>query len=345
LKLLKILFDEFKANLRNFRESSSVKIACSNYRMFLPLEFCKVFFAELFLADMRFLKFYTFDAISKDFLLAGIDKLEMDRHDLSGNLNEATLIKVDAAIRNAKNLALENKYELGWNQVFLGELQLIKFMTPQQQMIKAQNLRIEAKEISGIYQAQIYALIGSPEEMMEKPSPDFSADKVIEATRIRFDYYGARNHRIRLWRASLEKVSISLVIFMLAIITFNFFVSIIDAFKEGGLAFQVIYAVLLGMLGASLSKAHSIARIPIGMKTPEILAGNFITFIHLAIGATSAFIMLMLLKSHFLNSLFPEKVLTSPYIYIVISFLSGFSERWVVGILESATKREEKKNN
>jgi hypothetical protein len=97
------------------------------------------------------------------------------------------------------------------------------------------------------------------------------------------------------------------------------------------------------MLGASLSKAHSIARENLGLKVSGMLvSGNFVTFIYLAIGATSAFIMLMLLKSHFLNSLFPKEVLTSPYIYIVISFLSGFSERWVVGILESATKRDEK---
>ena len=292
---------------------------------------------------MKFLKLFTVDAILKDRLIAAIDKLEIEKGDFSMDLHEATLTKVEATIRNARNLAIESKFELGWNQVFIGEQQLVKCLTPQQQKIKAQNLRIEANEFSGWRQAQIFALLGSPDDKNVTLPPDYSIDHLIEATKIRFDFYTAWNHRMRMWRASLEKVSFSLVILMLAIITLNFFISILDAYTEGCLSFQVVYTVLLGMLGASLSKAHSIARINLGLKVSGGMASdNFITFIHLAIGATSAFIMLMLVKSHFLNSLFPKDVLTSPYIYIVISFLSGFSERWVVGLLESATKKDDK---
>ena len=292
---------------------------------------------------MKFLKVFTVEAILRDRLIAAIDRLEFEKGDFSMDLHEATLTKVEAAIRNARILAMEKKFELGWTQVFIGEEQLIKCLTPQQQMIKAQNLRIEAGEFSGWRQAQIFALVGTPDDKNVKLPPDFSIDHLFEATKVKFDYYTTWNHRMRMWRGSLEKVNFSLAILMLSIITLNFFISILDAFSEEFLSFQILYSVLLGMLGASLSKAHSIARENLGLKVSGILVStNFVTFIYLAIGATSAFIMLMLLKSHFLNSLFPKEVLNSPYIFIVISFLSGFSERWVVGILESATKRDEK---
>jgi hypothetical protein len=87
--------------------------------------------------------------------------------------------------------------------------------------------------------------------------------------------------------------------------------------------------------------AYTLSTTDLSLKIPDQLQGIYNTIIRLSIGGTSAFIVLMLYKSGILGNLFSEKILGSEYMYIVLSFLSGFSERWVMNLLSAVTKEKE----
>jgi 8-oxo-dGTP diphosphatase len=99
--------------------------------------------------------------------------------------------------------------------------------------------------------------------------------------------------------------------------------------KDG--PFIVIAALLFGMLGASVSALQSIVQRGQGGKIPGQMAGRWITLTRPFIGAASALVTLLLFGAGVV-------ALGQPGIAALcaIAFFSGFSERFVTGVLESS---------
>jgi 8-oxo-dGTP diphosphatase len=95
--------------------------------------------------------------------------------------------------------------------------------------------------------------------------------------------------------------------------------------------FIVIAALLFGMLGASVSALQSIVQRGQGGKIPGQMAGRWITLTRPFIGAASALVTLLLFGAGVV-------ALGQPGIAALcaIAFFSGFSERFVTGVLESS---------
>jgi hypothetical protein len=264
------------------------------------------------------------------------------------------MFRIEESLIKATKFANSFEFDLGWNQFFIAEQYLVKCMTPDQRIIKSNNIRVEASKLSGWRQEQIYLLLcrpGKDDNCINYPVID-NIDKINEALKIRNDYYNTRNHRMALRKASANTLAVLLSLILITIIVLSFFVvpinQVVSSFNQNSnqyLSLQIIYVVLFGMLGASFSLANSLLTPNMESKIPELLLGVYVTVIRLMIGGTAAFILFMLFNSGFLDSMFNKDMLKSPFIYAVISFISGFSERWVVGILDSITKDKDQEKN
>jgi hypothetical protein len=247
------------------------------------------------------------------------------------------LEEAEKSLDKARQHAAESEIDRGWNQVNLARGHLVRCMTPEQINVKADLLRIEASKIPEWRQKQIYHLLGHPDE---SASRIITTDILIDAMKTRDDFYHTRNHTMALRKASLNVLTITLVVIVLAIIVASF---LIDLQKPESFSQELIVAVLFGLLGAGFSMATSASSLQRRLKIPEQLSGLMITVIRITIGGAAALIVLFFYKAGNLSNIFSERMVESGFFYPVISFLSGFSERWVLQLFNSAVKEEGKR--
>jgi hypothetical protein len=95
--------------------------------------------------------------------------------------------------------------------------------------------------------------------------------------------------------------------------------------------FTLAAVVLLGMLGASLSVLYSLVKTTVDQRIPEQLASDWITFARPFIGAASALVAYVLFGAGLVSI-----GQTSTPALLALAFISGFSERYVTGVIASA---------
>jgi hypothetical protein len=279
--------------------------------------------------------FQTINKAKKRRLFAQIELAHSESDILTGKAEQNDLDKINSALNKAEEFTRNCQFDRAWNQIHIAEQNSVRCMTKEQRIIKANNLRIEASKITSWRQEQIFSLLGKPcTNGDDAPGEVDSEDKIIEALKIRNDFYQTRNHRMELRQASLDTLSVALVIIIAGIIAFSIFEDLIN---PRNLSLQIIISILFGALGATFSMANSLTATNLELKIPDQLLSILMTVTRLAIGSTAAFIILMLLRSGLLDSLFKKDILVSGYLSIVLFFLAGFSERWVVKILESVS--------
>ena len=97
---------------------------------------------------------------------------------------------------------------------------------------------------------------------------------------------------------------------------------------------EFLFAVgLLGALGASISAMQSIAQ-GAGQRMPAALSSAAMTLTRPAVGAAAAVGAYVIAEAGF-----PKLDTTSGYVLLALGFAAGFSERFIVGLVEATTKK------
>src|SRR5690606_3875876 len=96
-------------------------------------------------------------------LLAAIEQLRQEVTRYPANDKGKILESVNSTLDDADYYAQGNEFGMGWTKIFLAEQQVVLLMTEDQRAIKADNLRIEARKLSGWRQEQIFHLLGHPD--------------------------------------------------------------------------------------------------------------------------------------------------------------------------------------
>lgn len=268
-------------------------------------------------------------------LLAAADSLRQETLRMAANNEQKILDSIFTALADAEYFAQSGQFQMGWNKIFLVEQQLVLLMNNEQRAIKADNLRIEARKLTGWRQDQIYHLLGHP-DADPKTLRVSEKDRIIEAMKIRNDFYNTRNHRMLLRRANLDAVTIALVIILGLLILLTASCPLGDNPRFGTIT--IIYAILFGALGASFSMAYTISTTDMTVAIPDQLQGIYNIVIRLAVGATAGCVVFMLFISGILNGIFSASLFGAPFFFLVLSFIAGFSERWVVNMLTGIIK-------
>ncbi|MFN8286469.1 MAG: hypothetical protein U0V74_06945 [Chitinophagales bacterium] len=276
--------------------------------------------------------FLTLKHVLKQRLYSAINALvdECSNYDATQG-NEVQQAKSILAV--AKEYTDKGEIDLAWNQYHLAEYHTIRCYSDELRKAKAEVLLIEAPKIGPLRQKMVETILNKKEfDAGTYSSSSYTVDKLLAAAKLRDDFYNTRAHKMAIRQTALNSLAVILLINVVAIIG----LCICDDITSGAELWQeILISMLFGVLGAGFSMAQSITSVNVDQKIPEQLLSIFVTIIRLMIGATSALIVLMLFKSGVLKNILSDTLLSSVYAYIILAFLSGFSERWVVKILET----------
>lgn len=151
---------------------------------------------------------------------------------------------------------------------------------------------------------------------------------LYHAVKLRDEHYANQAYKI-----SIRRRNMLILFFILAAI--NLILPVLSAF--GYLPFpldqwNILLSIeLFGFLGASLSVALTITRRSIDAKVPEQVIGAFVTWMRPAIGAAAAIATYVFLRAGLLDLFSVD--LSSTSAVLAIAFISGFSERLIIGTI------------
>jgi hypothetical protein len=225
--------------------------------------------------------------------------------------------------------------ETFWNYIHLMEQHMVWGLNEEELKAKAKALRAEAKKLGGSRADAILEILGRDE------NNKLTQEALYKAVRIRDDHYNTKYHKISLRRASLRTLAFLLAVVVVLGICWMYNLRTGD--EQRTLLFweEAISGLFLGALGASFSMAYTLTASSLDMKIPDQIMGAMITFIRLSIGGTAAFITLLLFKSGVLDAFLSDKLLKSQYGFFIAAFIAGFSERWIVNVVQVLAKEKE----
>jgi hypothetical protein len=165
--------------------------------------------------------------------------------------------------------------------------------------------------------------------------------RVIEAIALRDDSFNTTYFKILLRRRSLTQ----LFLLLLVVITVTIVLSASGALPEPLADTSMLIAVVLfGALGASVSVAQGLLTLDLSSKIPAQQLGSFVVWMRPTIGAAAALLAFVLLHANTTLKIFVWDT-TNTVLILVLAFVAGFSERFIVGAIEKIpfTSNERKK--
>ena len=194
-------------------------------------------------------------------------------------------------------------------------------------------LRREGDKVTGWRAKAIRDLIWGPEGDLMSVTPE-QLMRVIGAVELRDDYHQNTWFKILLRRRHLFSLFLILWITIVVCLVLSWKKILPDFLGDIS---QVGMVVLFGVLGAAVSVAQSLAARDVSEKIPAQQIGSLVVWTRPGIGAAAALVVFALLHAnehfHLLGN-----YTTEPAIIAVFSFLAGYSERFIIGALESLSQ-------
>lgn len=253
---------------------------------------------------------------------------------MAATQEEPWVVNVSELLEKTRKAVNYNHIDEGWNLIHIIEENMVFGMNDEEIKSRAESIRDESIKIKGFRQMAICNLLGkSGQEITIIPR-----EKLAEAIRLRNDHHNLKYHKINLRKVSINFLALIMTLLVSSIIALSLF---FDPTNKLEFWQETIAVVVLGSLGACFSMTHSSTTLTLDDKIPEQVLGSFISIIRLGAGATSAFIAVLIMRTGILKNIVNEDLLTSPYSYLIIAFISGFSERWITNIIKAVSNTKE----
>jgi hypothetical protein len=137
-----------------------------------------------------------------------------------------------------------------------------------------------------------------------------------------------KQHMLRRRVPMILFASVGTIAFFLATAAYGWYESLVP-----GLARPLLLGILAAILGGVISVAISIGTTDLKAKIPELGLTLWVTALRPAIGALCAIPVVFLVHSGFLKFGNSSALWTS----VVLCLVTGFSERWFLGLMERVT--------
>jgi hypothetical protein len=291
-------------------------------------------------------------------IAAAVDGAEIEIARREGNQQKdkpvgSWLAAAKEGIARAKtNFNSERKIQAAWRELKAAERAMLEDPTDK---VGAESvaitLRREAETLEGRRGKAIVDLLCDDKGILLPDISDHRA-RIIQAAALRDDYFDTQYYRIELRRRHLMNLFILLLVALTALLTFSYF-NMIELFaassvSSSGKTFngfsRLLTVLLLGTLGASLSVAQTIVTTDINTKITVQRVGAFMVWMRPIIGATAAVIAYALLSANTdLKIFFEGKYADNLAVVAVIAIVAGFSERFIVGALNTIADSQAKK--
>jgi 8-oxo-dGTP diphosphatase len=261
--------------------------------------------------------------------------------ELEAGARKAPAMTARQALVEAAAASDRGEAQLGWLLVKLADrLQILEADDDEVEAREVALAKESGEKLSSWRKATVDALLAqvvakAPGEPPADDAPSRQRRRLLlyEATRIRDEAADNAYRRLALIRRN-RTLLLPVMLLVLATLVIGIALGIeLDADgEERGAAF-VFAVALLGALGASISAMQSIAR-GAGERMPEALTSATMTLARPAVGAAAAVGAYVIAEAGF-----PKLDTSSGYVLLALGFAAGFSERFIVGLVESATKK------
>lgn len=240
------------------------------------------------------------------------------------------------AILNQCEKQLQNKNtDGGWRCFHAAQrMEILSLENNEELKALASILRQECEKLSSWRKKATYDLIGSP----ESPKNNIQKDHIYQAALIRDEHYTNGYYKINLMRDQFRWLS--LILFLVLIGIYVYFQNVpqqADLYKKVPL--MLIGVTLFGLLGGTISSIFSVRKSSAQTKIPELVSNFVYTFMRVLVGAGSALIIYIFLRTDFLIDIVSSKT-NNIYTFYAISFVAGFSERLLTKAVETIVTQE-----
>ena len=254
--------------------------------------------------------------------------------------------QASALVKMAHEQMNRGKLDQAWKSLHASK-RLVIFGMPQNELNDtAKRLRQEAADLNSWRKTAVHRLLGE----FEQPNQQINASALYLAADIRDEhlhniYYKNRLNKtvIKTLLYLLTATVVSIFIYM-AYITYAFPVPLISFPGEIRLlqTLPMMTGVMLfGLFGGVMSAIFRVRTTSDSLKRPEILSSYFFTTIRVFTGGAAAIFVFFFLESEFYNLILPSLDLQpkTGFMYFIISFLCGFTERV---LMRSVTSNRDK---
>ena len=258
-------------------------------------------------------------------------KIEYQKQE--GNLDPTWANAARTLLNAAEDAMSEGNINTGWKYLHAAGRMEIFGLNEKELQIKATLLRHEAEKLSSWRKAATYDLLGDP----KRPKQTISKETIYQAAVLRDEHSGNLYLKIDRRRRSLLNTFIGLS----GILVLLPFLLEFKVFQDQIWNSNILWEVeLFGALGALLSVSMTLTRASVKAKIPDQLIGSFVTWMRPVIGASAAVAIFIFLRANLLGSIVSSELNNSIYGILTISFVAGFSERFIIKAVGSVTKEK-----
>jgi hypothetical protein len=242
-----------------------------------------------------------------------------------------------AAFDAAKAASDHNQTETAWLFLKLADRLQILAADDDELDTRTAALRNEGAEKLSSWRAKTVAELVRQVVDSQRPSPEAASRRktlLYEATRIRDEGADNTYRRLALVRRNrtlLLPVVVTVVLALIVLVATG--ISDLDASADQRDAGFLAAVALFGTLGASISAIQSLGDAT-KQRMPDALTSATMTLTRPVVGTGAALAAVVIAEAGFL-----KLDTASGYVLLAVSFTAGFSERYIVRLVDTATKR------
>jgi len=265
--------------------------------------------------------FQLFGSPQYDRLASALDEYEIRlQHRINWQPLESSWQRSAAeCLSRAKDALRRFQYDCGWQNLHTAQTIEVWGYSAGEVESARNVLCEEATKLSGWRKETIQKLVCGN----DKRDTDVARTELYQAMSVRSELFSTIYHKIRVRGRSLK----------VAFFTLTLLIILIPLLARAGMFWidwkTIVVVELTGIFGAALSVASSLTRSSVDTSIPQQVLASVVTWMRPAIGAGAALAAYLLFKAGALPF-----IKESEFSAFVITFIAGFSERFIIGAVE-----------
>lgn len=244
--------------------------------------------------------------------------------------------KAEQAARTRQGWFARPREYLAWDCLAQFDRHIVFLLGPAERAALWESLKAEAeKKLDGHRKEAVKELSKKGSAALDPGAKDAAppAEVVSEVMRLLQTTSQNTYHKIDQLRRQIDYAGILLMVLVVALLAGT--VVRIRMGWSGDVDGALLLGTLMGLIGGVLSLAFSVTRSDVSAKIPAMRSSFEVARIRPFIGAAIALPVILIFESGVINIPGAQKY----WIAAVACFLSGFSERWFLGLVEKAEKK------
>lgn len=225
---------------------------------------------------------------------------------------------------------------LAWDCLAQFDRHIVFLLGPAERAVLWESLKAEAeKKLDGHRKEAVKELGRKASAALDSGAKDATPPAEVVSEVMRLLHTTSQNTYLKIdqLRRQIDYAGVLLIVLVVALLVGT--VARIQMGWSGDVDGSLLLGTLMGLIGGVLSLAFSVTRTDVTAKIPAMRVSFEVARIRPFIGAAIALPVIMIFESGVINIPGAQKY----WIAAVACFLSGFSERWFLGLVEKVERK------